>query len=342
MSVRKKIKQTMHNLFGDDFLDKTPAMFSGGLLSNRLGFQIIRTLYLSIWRLKPKKVRKEIQEYVDILERDGILVIPNFFPEDQFAEIRAEFEKIYSDWAPFDFDPSKFTERQKDHPEYFQTIAEKTTSPQTKAFTDYFVKNKLIEEITSSVVHRKNRIIPHSNFVSLQRKNLDKDNIGGLHSAGFPHADVSYPTIKVFLYMNDVDESNAAYIYAKKSHKLTLKRLLYEYKLSIRFSKTKKASDTAVTEKEIKDLGYTPESIRGKANTLIISNNMGFHNRGDFKTLKPRQIATLDFRYLESWRNILFKNDKDIISRVSRRLVKELDKAKKEKIRTSLNNNNMP
>jgi len=53
----------MYKLLGDDFLDKTPPMFSGGLLSNILGFQIIRTLYLSIWRLKPKKVRKDIQEW---------------------------------------------------------------------------------------------------------------------------------------------------------------------------------------------------------------------------------------------------------------------------------------
>jgi len=264
------------------------------------------------------------------------LVIPSFFPEDQFAEIRAEFEKSFSDWTPFDFDPSKFTERQKDFPEYFQTIAEKRISPQTQAFTNFFVKNKLIEEITSSVVHRKNRITPHSNFEFLQRKSLDKDNVGVLHSAGLPHADVSYPTIKVFLYMNDVDESNAAYIYAKSSHKLTFKRLLFEYKASVRYAKSKKESDSAVTEKEIAELGYHPKSICGKANTLIISNNMGFHNRGDFKTLRPRQIAMLDFRPLESWRNILYRNDTNLFSRVSRRLVKTFDKAKKEKLRASL------
>ncbi|MDQ3019433.1 MAG: phytanoyl-CoA dioxygenase family protein [Bacteroidota bacterium] len=325
----------MYKLLGDDFLDKTPGMFSGGLLSNLLGFQVIRTLYLSIWRLRPKKAGKEIQEYIDILERDGILVIPDFFPEDQFAEIRSEFEKIYADWSPSDFDPSKFTKRQKDFPEYFQSIAENRVSPQTEAFTNYFVNNKLIEEITSSVVHRKNRLIPHSNFEFLQRRSLDKENIGELHSAGLPHADVSYPTIKVFLYMNDIDESNAAYVYAKKSHKLTLKRLLFEYKVSVRYAKTKNESDTAITEKEFADLGYIPKSICGKANTLLISNNMGFHNRGDFKSLKPRQIAMLDFRPLESWRNTLYRNDAKLFSKVSRKFVKSFDKVKKEKFRAS-------
>ncbi|MEO8211228.1 MAG: hypothetical protein ABI840_11775 [bacterium] len=330
------MKQNVYELLGDDFLDKTPGMFSGGLLSNRLGFQVLRTLYLSLWRLKPKKVRKEIQQYVETLERDGILVIPNFFPPDQFSEIRAEFDKTYADWNPLDSDPSDFTKRQKDFPEYFQTIAEKRTFPKTQAFTNYFVNNKLIQEITSSVVHRETRLIPHSNFEFLQRKSLDKNNVGELHTAGLPHADVSYPTIKVFLYMNDIDESNAAYIYAKKSHKLTLKRLLFEYNVSVRYSKTKKESDTSVTDKDIIELGYHPKSICGKANTLIISNNMGFHNRGDFKTLQPRQIAMLDFRPLESWRNILYRNETtDIFSRASRKFVKTLDKAKKGKLRAS-------
>jgi hypothetical protein len=74
----------------------------------------------------------------------------------------------------------------------------------------------------------------------LQRRSLDKKDIGNLHSAGFPHADVNYPTVKVFWYLNDVDESNAAYIYAKGSHKMSLKRLLFEYKLSVRYAKNKK------------------------------------------------------------------------------------------------------
>jgi hypothetical protein len=160
-----------------------------------------------------------------------------------------------------------------------------------------------------------------------------------MHSAAFPHADVPYPTIKVFMYLNDVDETNAAYIYAKGSHRLTLKRLLFEYKLSVQYAKTK--NDT-VTNEDLAKLGYYPESICGKANTLFISNNMGYHSRGDFKTLEPRQTAQLDFRHLETWRNTLTRNDSKFISKVTRRIVKSLDKSRKEKLRASLGHNNVP
>lgn len=322
----------------DDFLDKAPPLYSGGVISNIIGLHVLRTLYLNIWRLKPKKVRKELRQYVDTLEKDGIVIIPDFLPKEQFDAIKKEFDEAYSGWDPFDFNKEEFSKRQKDFPEYFQTIAEKIISPVTPAFTEYFVNNPLIDEITSAVVHRKNRLTPHHHFWYLQRRTLENEKAGYLHSAAFPHADVPYPTIKVFMYLNDVDETNAAYIYAKGSHKMTLKRLLFEYKLSVRYAKTK---NDIVTNEDLAKLGYHPENICGKANTLFISNNMGYHNRGDFKTLEPRLTAQLDYRHLETWRNTLSRKDPSVISKVTRRIVKSIDKAKKEKLRASLSNNNM-
>lgn len=322
----------------ENLLDKSPSLYSGGVVSNTLGLHILRTLYLNMWRLKPKKVRKELQPYVDTLDKDGIVVIPDFLPKDQFDEIKKEFNEMYSGWSPMDYDKEKFSKRQNDFPEYFRTIAEKIVSPKTPAFTKYFVNNSMIQEITSAVVHRKNRLTPYHHFWYLQRRTLENEKAGYLHTAAFPHADVPYPTVKVFLYLNDVDETNAAYIYAKGSHKLTLKRLLFEYKLSVKYAKTK---NDIVTDEDLAKLGYYPESICGKANTLFISNNMGYHNRGDFKTLEPRQTAQLDFRHLETWRNTLARNDSKLISKVTRRIVKSIDKSKKEKLRASISHNNV-
>ncbi|HRI83899.1 MAG TPA: phytanoyl-CoA dioxygenase family protein [Ignavibacteria bacterium] len=319
------------------FLDKTPALYSGGVLLNTLGFHVLRTLYLNVWRLKPKKLSNEYQKYADILDKDGILIIPDFLPAEQFEELKKEYEQLYSDWDPLKYDPEKMNKRQKDFPEYFETIAEKFVTPNTPAFTKYFLKNKLINELTHAVVHRKIRTIPYSHFWHLQRRNLDK-NVSTLHTAAFPHADVPYPTVKVFLYLTDVDESNAAYIFAKGSHKLTWKRLMFEYKLSVRYAKTK---NDIVTEEELNKLGYKSESISGKANTLFISNNMGYHNRGNFSNMNPRITAQLDYRNLESWRNTLNRGGSNIISRLSKKIVKSLDKSKKEKYRASISNNNM-
>ncbi len=329
----------MSKALKENFLDSSPPLYAGGVVANMLGLHIARTLYMNIWRMKPKKVRKDIAQYVKTLNDDGILIIPDFFPPEQFNQIRKEFDETYNGWSPFEYNPEELSKRQNDFPEYFEAIAEKITAPSTPAFTKYFVNNEVINEITSAVVHRKNRLTPYYHFWYLQRRTLDNEKASYLHSAAYPHADVPYPTVKVFLYLNDVDESNAAYIYAKGSHKLTLKRLLFEYKLSVRYAKTK---NEIVTDEDLARLGYYPKSICGKANTLFISNNMGYHNRGEFKTLEPRLTAQLDYRHLETWRNILSRTDKDLLSKVSRRIVKSIDKARKQKKRASLSHNHVP
>ncbi|MCY7361881.1 MAG: phytanoyl-CoA dioxygenase family protein [Ignavibacteria bacterium] len=326
-------------MLGDDFLDKTPPQYSGGVLANMLGYNIIRTIYHNIGRLKPKKIKKEYIPYLEKINEDGILVIPDFFSKEQFEEIKKEYDDAYAGWSPVDIHPEEFSKRQKDFPEYFNSIAEKIVTPVTPAFTKYIVENELINEITTAVVNRKERIAPYKHFWYLKRRSLGNENEMGIHSAGYPHADVSYPTIKVFMYLNDVDEQNAAYIFAKGSHKMSLKRLILEYKFSIRFAKDN--MDVSTKAEDIEYLGCKSESITGKANTLIISNNMGYHNRGIFHNLDPRQTAQLDFRNLETWRNSLYRNEKDLVSRISRKIVKTLDKAKKEKLRANISHNNM-
>ncbi len=326
-------------ILGDNFLDKAPPLYSGGVIANVLGLHVFRTLYLNLWRMKPKKMNGDIQKHIDVLEKDGILVIENFLPKEQFDELKKEYDEAFSDWDPFEYDPGKLTKRQKDFPEYFETIAEKIIPASTPAFMKYIVNNEFLIALSEAVTHRKNNLTAHHHFWYLQKRKLDKQNVGSLHTAGFPHADVPYPTVKAFLYMNDVNEDNAAYIFAKGSHKLTLKRLIFEYKLSVRYAKTK--NDIAF-DRDVEKLGYKCESICGKANTLFISNNMGYHNRGDFSNLQPRLTAQLDFRHLETWRNILTRKGNDIFSKASRRFVKSYDKGLKQKLRASISNNNMP
>ncbi|MBK8982292.1 MAG: hypothetical protein IPM38_08210 [Ignavibacteria bacterium] len=68
---------------------------------------------------------------------------------------------------------------------------------------------------------------------------------------------------------------------------------------------------------------------------------MGYHNRGNFSNMNPRITAQLDYRNLESWRNTLNRGGSNIISRLSKKIVKSLDKSNKKKYRASISNNNM-
>jgi hypothetical protein len=118
-----------------------------------------------------KKVRKEYQHYMDVLDKDGILVIPDFFTPGQFEEIKNEYEQIYSGWSPYEYKPEEHTKRQKRFSgNILKTVAEKITHPNTPAYMKYFVNNELINELTSAIVHRKVSFDSASPFLVFAKK----------------------------------------------------------------------------------------------------------------------------------------------------------------------------
>ncbi len=56
--------------------------------------------------------------------------------------------------------------------------------------------------------------------------------------------------------------------------------------------------ETAVTL--MRERGLSEKPVVGKANTLILSNNIGLHRRGDYHSNRPRISINLDYKYLES------------------------------------------
>ena len=118
------------------------------------------------------------------------------------------------------------------------------------------------------------------------------------------HFDVGYPTMKTIFYVNDVDELNGAFRYARRSHKLTPSRLWMEHRMSIAFYRSpKKLRETEtpeVTASFLTKNGLAMESIQGKANTMIIVNTMGLHQRGEFLGTSERHAIFRSFRLLDS------------------------------------------
>jgi len=245
------------------------------------------------------KVESELREHAVVLHRDGVVAISDFYSDEQFQAIRKAYEDVYSKWSVKEETKVKSS---KNFPDYFKHIAEFVDDDRSEILHKYFASDSRILKIISSVVHRKISWYANPFFWTLVRKANAPDNVSSMHTVTYFHADVPYPTIKVFLYLNDVDQTNAAFKYARGSHKMTLKRLWFEYKLSVKKHFGKKPKLTA---EGVAELGFEASSIIGKANTLIITNNMGFHARGDFSTVSARETAQMDFRFLESWRNIL-------------------------------------
>jgi hypothetical protein len=113
------------------------------------------------------------------------------------------------------------------------------------------------------------------------------------------HADRHNPTVKAYYSLNGSTLDNGAYVWVPKSHRLTAARLRFEYSDSIRFARSPAKHNLEIPETHIKDLVLVEKPILTEPNTMVISNNFGFHRRGHFAPGATREQIRLVFHYLE-------------------------------------------
>lgn len=102
-------------------------------------------------------------------------------------------------------------------------------------------------------------------------ENIDKD-INYLY-----HTDTFHHTVKGFLYLNKLKIEDGPFNYIESSHKLTLKRIMYELKNSIHFDgfqgyRAENYNEIYPDSQEIK--------FNAIGNRFIVADTFGFHRRG--------------------------------------------------------------
>jgi Phytanoyl-CoA dioxygenase (PhyH) len=100
----------------------------------------------------------------------------------------------------------------------------------------------------------------------------------------FFHSDTFHPTLKSWLFLQDVAADEAAFTYVPGSHRYNRRRLAWERKVSINAAHASDAltaeGSLRISEREIKRLGYGPPlRLALPANTLVVADTSGFHAR---------------------------------------------------------------
>lgn len=102
------------------------------------------------------------------------------------------------------------------------------------------------------------------------------------------HSDTFHPNMKFWFFIHDVKEDDGPFMYIRGSHKLTWKRLKWEYKKSITVLDTGdemsvdgsfRFNDDAVDYMELDK----PVQFLASKNTLLFANTFGIHCRGEAK-----------------------------------------------------------
>ncbi len=279
-------------------LQYSPRKFLNYPILNRLGLQILRIAILRVaWYIRAPffPAPSELKEYKSILNRDGILVIENFLPEQEFEKLEKFIHENQTQVSTNYIDKNQFP-----------CPFEKWTiqSGLNQIVDSYFRRNTTIEKLTELITHRRVRKAVEVSFFRWQCQN--EQFLGKDHQFDFEdqlHFDVSYPTVKCFYYLTDTDASNAAFVYAKGSHKMNWARLKYNYELSNQYYDNRSdyyPGHINLSSDKAKELGIVETVMSGKKNTLIIADVGGYHRRHKASVTKPREILYLNYRYVET------------------------------------------
>jgi len=141
------------------------------------------------------------------------------------------------------------------------------------------------------------------------------------------HADTFQPTMKAWLFLEDVGPENGPFTYVAGSNRLSWKRILWEYKRSrcardVHDGYSEKGS-FRVEESDLRSLGLPgPQKLAVPANTLVIADTCGFHRRGDTSDTRATRLEIwamsrgnpfnpypgLDVLPFARWRDTFYRN----------------------------------
>jgi len=107
------------------------------------------------------------------------------------------------------------------------------------------------------------------------------------------HADTFHPTMKAWLFLEDVDLSTGPLTYVAGSHRLTPERLAWEHRRSLAVlrqdDRLSARGSLRIERDELAGLGLPqPTAFAVPANTLVIADTFGFHARGLATTRSTR------------------------------------------------------
>jgi hypothetical protein len=237
-------------------------------LLNRLGIQLARQTAargLLAVRCLVRRRSARLPGFRELVQ-NGLLVIPDFLPEDEFRQLRAECLRALDD-------PSV----QKSDLFHGPTLVRRILVRKDQAAIPLASRISACDRIVDllGAVEGK-KIRPEQLHRAVERV------IHGDRTLKDPendlHIDTFHSTHKAWLYLNDVRMEDGPLAVVPRSHRLdlTLLRRTYRYFLGFKDGMT---ASRRIEEGEVRARGLQEVAMCVPANTLVIANTGGYHRR---------------------------------------------------------------
>ena len=231
-------------------------------LLNRAGIQVARTIIahgIHGSRSVPLRGAASAAQ-LEALDRDGIVAIPDFLPEDVFRAVKDEALGLLGTGKPiiYNHGPNLL---------HVRSVSTEDAVPALRQLANHPVLRDLFDWGERMTVDFRD--IHFAVEALFQGEGEAKDLETELHS------DIFFHTHKGWLYVDDVTEDNAPFVYVKGSHLIPRERLRFEYEHSC----SGDLKSRRVTREECEARGLVETVCLAKANTLVVANVCGYHRR---------------------------------------------------------------
>lgn len=283
--------------------DLLNAKFYPNRLFNVLGLQIFRCIASRlVLGMMPHEVDEEVRFDVAEIEDKGILIVDNFLSQGEFSSIREDyFDKFNSQ--------RDLRERRMGATQVSSIVLNAGDGENWTPIQKYLMRNGRLEKLARYFMRDPGYQIETATLQAVCRaRDSDEQDYEMLL-----HRDHFLPVYKAWLYIEDVTEKNGPFVYQPRSCHLTLNRVHHEYWDSIGILKPKHLTDGnlewRIPPKTIQRVGYEPIPVTCRANTLVFSNNYGFHARGNMDRGAVRRAIEFSFRdyFQRTWCSRLYK-----------------------------------
>jgi len=277
-----------------------PRKYAGGIILNVLGVQCLRYIVHNIFRPIPVEKKDHLMELrVNGVQKiDGILDIDslNFLMQfyEKYKHLSLNYFEDFSELIVFQNSYEKMSFEEEDFTNFYNLI----------------FKSLNVETLYRDIADSRLKVIP---FVSILHY---KSYVGDRYMFQFdkqdvPHCDVFYPSHKLFVYLNDIDENNGAFMYFPGTHRYAARNVIREYLASLRYYFIERAGIAPTNAFNFRKT-CAAISLTGPAGTGILFNVGGIHRRGNFLKDKYREriVLLVDFRQQEA----LFPPKKQLLS----------------------------
>jgi hypothetical protein len=267
---------------------------------NRLGCQVGRVVAAeALLRLRRRRLAGERPAPASVLIRDGVTCIPDFVSRDDFVSLLAEADraeaKLFTKRPVADkFGIVRLKVAVRKNPDLFPVAM------RTLLGSDLLLRMARVAEGWSDrddFTNRETALTYERLEQELEPTDLTDARDDEI-SSGDMHTDTFHYVTKAFLTLDDVTAQNSPYTYAPGSHRLTLARLAWEYRNSVRPEQYRTGEyHNRLWEHEQQQLGIAAEPLEVPRNTLIVTNTFGFHRRGPMTVRGAvRRMLRVDFR----------------------------------------------